>query len=443
MTTPSPAYAVRSETAIFSEPVYDISIQSSNIVEHYPLSSVSDVSSPITFLIQGNDTQYIDPNHIQLYIKCKIAHEDGATKVPPHSLVGSANGDVFITIANNFLHSLFQQCTVHVNETQITSTSTLYPYRAFIETVLGFGGDYKDTQAKSAIYYDEENEGERNAQAIDRQNNVIHDSNEFEMIGKPFVDICAQTKYILPGNDIRFTFTRSSPEFYMHGNKVKFYCQIMDARLLVRKHTLLPSILTTHLKLWQSGIPLSYPMRRIEMKSYTLAQGTLQNTNENLFTGLLPDRIILALVTSASLNGLLDTSPFKFDHHKLSNITVTSNGDHTYRQSYDLDVSKKLCVQPYYHMFEALGVSGQNDGPNISLSQYNNSKLFLVYDFRGTGEGYTIPRHGTITINMKFREALQQSVTVLCHAEYPSILHIDNNKNVYFKDYFKDHSTTL
>jgi len=58
MAMPKSTKLLRSETDIFSEPGYDISIANSETVEYHPLTSTTNSSNPISFFIQGNDTQY-------------------------------------------------------------------------------------------------------------------------------------------------------------------------------------------------------------------------------------------------------------------------------------------------------------------------------------------------------------------------------------------------
>src|SRR6185503_15050310 len=86
-----PNYYVRSETNLFGEPGYDVSLQSTSEVEYHPLSSPGD-SGPITFSIPGNDSQYIDFSETKLYIKCRI--RDGgkasiATDLPQIAVVNN------------------------------------------------------------------------------------------------------------------------------------------------------------------------------------------------------------------------------------------------------------------------------------------------------------------------------------------------------------------
>ncbi|MEG7523508.1 MAG: hypothetical protein M3H12_10465 [Chromatiales bacterium] len=53
---------------------------------------------------------------------------------------------------NNWLHSLFSQVDVYLNGTLATPSTTTYPYRAYIDTLLSYGDDAKATQLTSQMW---------------------------------------------------------------------------------------------------------------------------------------------------------------------------------------------------------------------------------------------------------------------------------------------------
>ena len=54
---------------------------------------------------------------------------------------------------NLFLHSLFSEVDISLNDTQITSSNNTYPYRAYLETLLSYGPDTEGSQLSSSMYY--------------------------------------------------------------------------------------------------------------------------------------------------------------------------------------------------------------------------------------------------------------------------------------------------
>jgi hypothetical protein len=429
---PQKVIMIRSETDIFTENAYDVCIQNSGIVVHHPTATISDNTAPITFFIQGNDTQYVDLSQTSLYIRGKITAADG-------SAVGEV-GAMSVAPVNNFLHSLFQQVSVHLNENHVTSQSSLYAYRAYLEAMLSFSGDYEQSQAAAVMYNKDRSADVVVGTGFEEAQNRIKDGKEFDMIGRPHVDICGQNRYIIPGIDIRFTLHRTPSDFYMAvpqvAQQAKGYSfTITQAKLLVKKHTLLPSILLNHIKIWESGIPASYPMRKVEMKSYTLPKDTIENVNENLLNGLLPDRIIVALVATSALHGKLGENPFFLSHYGLKHIGVSANGEQNYHREYDVDFTNGLYTEPYYDMFSNLGVDPLSDGPFLTMEEYKGGKTVFVFSLRDVREGFALPKYGSVRIDLKFSPALTKGVTVVVHADYQSVYYIDKTKSVYPKDY--------
>ena len=54
---------------------------------------------------------------------------------------------------NNWLHSLFSQVDVYLSGTLVTPSTNTYPYRAYIETLLSYGSEAKETQLTSQLWY--------------------------------------------------------------------------------------------------------------------------------------------------------------------------------------------------------------------------------------------------------------------------------------------------
>jgi hypothetical protein len=54
---------------------------------------------------------------------------------------------------NNFLHSLFSQCSVALNNASVTQTIDLYNYRDYLETLHKYGRNAANTHFTNAYWY--------------------------------------------------------------------------------------------------------------------------------------------------------------------------------------------------------------------------------------------------------------------------------------------------
>ena len=119
---------MKSELDIFTVPPTQTSIETGNWVEYNPIATLDDRSS-IKFCVSGSGHDYLNAANTQLYVKAKITRADG-TALPYDAAVGPIN---------LFLHSLFSDVEVSLNETPVTSSNNTYAHRAFIETLLSYG----------------------------------------------------------------------------------------------------------------------------------------------------------------------------------------------------------------------------------------------------------------------------------------------------------------
>lgn len=130
----------KSELDLFTVPSTQISIESGQIKDYRPISSILP-DCPIEFNVPHSGSEYIDQSHTQLYILAKVTKEDGT------DLTNTDN----VAPINNWLHSMFSQVEIILNQKNASSSANLYHYRAYIETLLSYGKYIK--AYKSIIIY--------------------------------------------------------------------------------------------------------------------------------------------------------------------------------------------------------------------------------------------------------------------------------------------------
>ena len=192
----------KSELDLFSILPTQTSISKGQWIEYHPLSNITD-SGPIEFNVSGSGEEYLDLARTQLYVKAKITKANG-TALDPNTEVGPVN---------LFLHSLFSQVDVSLNERLISPSTNTYPYRAMIETLLNYGEDAKSSQLTMAMFYKDTpgkmdavnpvaedadaNMGLKARYAFTKQSRMV------DMIGPIHSDIFFQDRLILNGVNLR------------------------------------------------------------------------------------------------------------------------------------------------------------------------------------------------------------------------------------------------
>jgi len=127
------ALNVKSELDIFSKLPIQTTVESGALQSYRPVTSISN-DGPIEFLVSGSSSdEYLDLGRVYIYLKVRLTtmttQAVPGTPQPPPGTVGPVN---------NWLHSMFSQVDVYLNQKCITPPNNCYPYRAYIENLLNY-----------------------------------------------------------------------------------------------------------------------------------------------------------------------------------------------------------------------------------------------------------------------------------------------------------------
>jgi len=134
---------VKSELDLFSLPPTQTSIESGKWVQYKPISSLTD-DSPIEFVIPGNGEEYTDLSYSMLHIVAAIVKSDG-TKLD--EAASKTVGPI-----NNWMHSLFSQVDLFLNNKLVTAQNNTYAYRAYFENLLNYSDEAKNSHLTSVLW---------------------------------------------------------------------------------------------------------------------------------------------------------------------------------------------------------------------------------------------------------------------------------------------------
>jgi hypothetical protein len=425
----------KSELDLFSVPPTQTSIDSGTFVEYRPISTITD-GAPIEFDISSSGDDYIDFANSFIHVKVKIQNANG-TDLTDGETVGPVN---------NLLHSLFSQVDISLNGTLITNSTNTYPYRAYIEDLLSYGSSAKKSQLTAALFYKDEagkmdKENPSAADVADQNSGLVKratfttKSREVDMVGRIHGDLFFQQRYMLNEVTTRLKLTRSKDSFcLMASGTTQYKLKITRAAMMIRKVKVSPSVYLAHAKTLEDGMA-KYPIRRVVCKSFTIPTGYLDVSQEKLFSGQLPTRLIVGCVDNRAFNGDLSRNPFNFQHFSLSEISVYLDGQQNGIKPMALDYKNGLYVTSFMDLFRSTGKLNQDEGNDIDRLDF--AKGYALYAFDLTpdlteNESFNLARQGTVRVDLKFATALENTVSVVVFAEFENIIEIDRNRNVVF-----------
>ena len=157
---------------------------------------------------------------------------------------------------NNWLHSLFSQVDVYLNDTLVTPSSNTYPFRSYVETLLRYGAEAKKTQLISQLWY-KDTAGHMEGTTVNagnlglvEQGIYLSESRLVDMMGRLHDDLFLQDKFLLNGVDVKIRLMRSKDTFSLmtDGQNPDYKVRIVEATLFARKAGLSPTVQMTHIR---------------------------------------------------------------------------------------------------------------------------------------------------------------------------------------------------
>ena len=426
---------LRSELDLFSLPPTQTAVDGSQWVEHSPVSTITS-SSPIEFIVSGSGEDYMDLNNTLLEVKACI-------KTTNNSPVDAA---VAVAPINNTLHSLFSQIDVSLNDVNVSSATTTYPYRAYIETHLNYGTDAKKSRLQAAMYFIDDNltvsnpipdsSSARNM-GLKRRHGICTAKPTFDMIGPLHVDVFNQSKYMLNGVTMKVRMMRSKDSFVLMAKSdvtESFKVDILSAKLFVRKLKITPSLCLAHERILQQKTA-KYPITRVECKVIHLPQGQKSFTHDNLFLGQLPKRIVLGLVDNRAFNGDISLNPYNFQHCNLNYLAVHLDGQQVPWAPLQPSFSGSSYIRAFYTQFTGGDGISSDTGNTIGREQFVNGHALYCFDLTpdlssSCGHHFSVTKSGNLRLELAFEVALSITGNVLVYSEFDNVIEIDKDRKV-------------
>ena len=311
---------------------------------------------------------------------------------------------------------------MYLNGTLVTQSSNNHPYRAYIENLLSFSKEAKDTQPSSMLWYRNTAEffdvrGATNL-GYTKRKALAAQSRKIDMFGRKHLDLLSQNRYLLNGMEIRMRLIRSKDVFCLLGNAnhATNKVSLKEVSLFVRKIKANPSVQLAHTKALQHGTA-KYPLRRVQQKTLTVPRGNMTITKENLFLGQQPTRILLAAIENEAFNGgIITKSLFNFKHSNINFVAIYCDGVQIPAKPPKPHFENDRFIRSYTRLFTQIGEYHRDTGNGISREQYNNGCAIFAFDLtsqmNSTDDCFELIKSGNIRVEIHFAAAVAATRTI-------------------------------
>ena len=365
----------------------------------------------------------------RLHGTCQIVHKDGTP----------INSDIDFSTVNLFPHSLFSQIDLEIDGVNLCSQDNLYPYKAYLETLLTYGHDAKFSHLTTSHFVKDtshhfESGSDGNQGYIIRQKYVTG-SKLFDFCINPHIDFLHTPRVLPSGVGMKLKLTRSNDSFsILSKTNTDLYVKIHSLNLYVYRMQVNEHIRKLHDNMFSKKNAL-FPITKSVCKKYTIPSGLSSANQPNIVHGKLPRQIVIGFVKADALNGSYSLNPFHFDHFDCSFVALRVNGLQIPAKGYRPDFTNNIVRRELRALYDNIGVNtaGDDSGCNINVDDFVGGFTLFCFDLtpdRCNGFHFHESRTGTIDLEILFNKPLNEAITVLCYTAGETVVAITKERNI-------------
>ena len=267
-----------------------------------------------------------------------------------------------------------------------------------------------------------------------KRHDKITGSKVIVLMDRLHLDLFQQEKCLPNGVDVRLRFNRSRPQFYMMtaaGSSGKVVLQSMV--LWVRKVKPVPSLINL-INQQLSTQTAKYPLRRVEVKTFTIPNGTQSKITDHLFQGQMPKLIVLGFVENGAFNGDQGKNPFHFKNNLVKKLEISINGEMIETRPLEPNFAEDQYLRSYLTLYKGLGKLGQDWAPDITLEEYKSGYTLWCVDFTKDQEAQTDKFHliqtGNLRVEVQFAANVGTTLNGIIYAVFDNMLEINKQREV-------------
>lgn len=435
---------MRSELELFAMPNFQSQLKSWKYIDYFPISSL-DKQGPIEFVIKSSKNVYLDLLNSLFLFEASIKNEDGSDITITTDEADAGFLKQFVAPTNAFHSTHFKSVEISLNGTLVSVTDNMYGYKSYIQKLLSYDYLTKDTILQLGMFYNDtgnisrmrKEEGKDQTTSCEELTMRYKKSSEskiFSCLGRIHSELFLQSKFLPGNNELRIKFHRADPAFSLiAASDTSYTVDINKAVLRMKQYEIPDHILNAHNIMLEKNISMKFPVTHVETKYFSKSSGRSDLSEMNICTGILPKKVVIGLVDSATFNGSIETNPFNFQHFSLSSIKLRVNGEPIPYEEISCDYTNNIYTDAYFSLYQT--TRAEWDSPlnmGISYDQYKAGYCLYGFDLGATNDESCLDliKTGKISLNIKLAAATTAAVTIVCYLEFSKLIEISKDGKV-------------
>ena len=352
-----------------------------------------------------------------------------------------------ISLTNNFVGTAFKQIQIKLDDQEIENSNSTYAIEDYIKRTLNEPRDTKDTFLQNHCYYADSpslfdltevsktktstsssssSSSETKTESVvvnegfyQRNKRILDGKGEVEVRGPISSALFNCGKFLLKQTKLTIVLTKNDDSFALIGdNNFKF--KFVNCGLWVKQVVPNDDIVNMiNERLVSSAI--HYNTIKTKVSIYTF-DGKTDNLSQIINPdNLIPNKLVVCFADNDAIaTGNYAKNPFNFQNYNIKEIDLregTSQFPYTTALTFDFENNKFL--DGYWTLFN--GIQKPSFDSHIDMNAYKNGYFFIAYDLRRSEdcpEYKEISRSGCLTLNVKFKEAINKPISIICYQEF-------------------------
>ena len=388
----------------------------------------------ISFEVTGSPDEFVDLHNSYLLWDFKVRKADGTSLVPDTTTYGPIN-----MVAT----TMWQTEEFYLNGERVTGVSQLANFANYAEALLGYGPASKEQLELQGFHLDTAgshdttvttvaNSGTTNSGLKARYNRLKADQT-WKLCSR-FPSELAKQPLLIPNRmDIKLILHRAKAASYMMSEEEAMGIKLIitSAQLKIRKIKMDPEFLVAHEMLLAKRNALIF-FEEKNVLELTINAGVMSFARDDLFRGIIPKKVILALVDSAAVAGHYKKNPLKIESANLSQVGFVVNGENLPSRPLQFSPGDGFERDGYLSLLETTGLMFQNSSLMFDPDHWDKGFALMAFSFEpdlGHSSCLSRRRTGVVGLDMRFHAALPSTMTLICVYYRDSILEIDSRRN--------------
>jgi hypothetical protein len=390
-----------------------------------PVSTFS-ANTPIRFDVRPPLDEYTLLNESDLYCKLKVTVSHAK-----QNLTGNMKEHFQkVKPVKNLLHSMFKFVQLSINGRQINLSPSIYSYKSYLETYLGYT-DVAKAGYLDSIPWNDPDILVRGMETETSKSSVI------DLEGQLSLDLGYQEKAILGGCPFTIELIPHQPTFYLKCEKdYQVEVEIMDIYFRCQRLQVVQGVVDGHNEGLKNKMA-RYSFSRNEIIHRTIPAKVNDFTLDHVFNGVLPRRVFVCFVTNDQFNGIGKENPFAFKQCGVSFLASYLNGKQVPSIPFTPDFDNHLVVREFRSIYKGLNQTGTDTFYAKSRKQWEEEPIFCINYACDLSNGGSFSSHvntrkiGSLSFHVKFKKENDDPIVALFFSETDSCLEIDLLRNAY------------